>query len=196
MGFLNKYPYTDFNELNLDWVLQKIKEFQDTLENAKAVFLDEAKEYTDLKFANFQDQINELETEMNLFETLIQNDMQQFEQLVNGQINIIRGDIADFKDFIASEIVGINARTDFAIAQNNVYILNELSKFLAQIEVLNYFTGRYVTVQEMFDYLSMLHAENGIIVSDLIERVKTVSELIALNISYTDIAKNGNTLIV
>lgn len=29
--FINKYPYTDFHELNLDWVLGKIREFQDDL---------------------------------------------------------------------------------------------------------------------------------------------------------------------
>ena len=31
-GFDNKYPYTDFHELNLDWVLNKIKANQDNID--------------------------------------------------------------------------------------------------------------------------------------------------------------------
>ena len=31
-GFDNKYPYTDFHELNLDWVLNKIKAHQDNID--------------------------------------------------------------------------------------------------------------------------------------------------------------------
>ena len=27
MGFFNKYPYTDFHELNLDWIINHFKEF-------------------------------------------------------------------------------------------------------------------------------------------------------------------------
>lgn len=29
----NSFPYSDFHELNLDWILSKIKEFQDWFDN-------------------------------------------------------------------------------------------------------------------------------------------------------------------
>lgn len=31
MGFIDKYPYTDFHELNLDWILDKIKSVEKTV---------------------------------------------------------------------------------------------------------------------------------------------------------------------
>ena len=31
LSFLNKYPYTDFHELNLDWVIRSIKEVAETI---------------------------------------------------------------------------------------------------------------------------------------------------------------------
>ena len=36
-GFDNKYPYTDFHELNLDWVLEKIKKHQDDIDAVYAI---------------------------------------------------------------------------------------------------------------------------------------------------------------
>ena len=51
-------------------------------------------------------------------------------------------------------------------------------------------------VQEMFDYLAQLHATDGITVTELITRQKTVNELIALNFTYEQLAKNGKNIIV
>lgn len=33
MGFFNKYPYTDFHELNLDWIIEKIKDVENALKD-------------------------------------------------------------------------------------------------------------------------------------------------------------------
>lgn len=37
-GFINDYPYTDFHELNLDWILKIVKANKDNIENLYNVF--------------------------------------------------------------------------------------------------------------------------------------------------------------
>lgn len=34
--FFNRYPYTDFHELNLDWIISKLKDLKDAIDEAAA----------------------------------------------------------------------------------------------------------------------------------------------------------------
>ena len=58
--FINQYPYTDFNELNLDWILSIIKRQQDWFENELPELVHE------LKFA--EDQIQALQDWIDNFD--------------------------------------------------------------------------------------------------------------------------------
>ena len=53
--FLNGYPYTDFHELNLDWIVKHFKEFVDELASLDSWRSQHEEEYQELK--NFMDQI-------------------------------------------------------------------------------------------------------------------------------------------
>lgn len=33
MGAFEQFPYTNFHELNLDWIIEKIKEFKNEIDN-------------------------------------------------------------------------------------------------------------------------------------------------------------------
>lgn len=55
MGFLNEYPYTDFHELNLDWIIKHFKEFITAISELEGWKDQHEKEYEELKA--FQDQI-------------------------------------------------------------------------------------------------------------------------------------------
>lgn len=49
MGVFNNFPYTNIHELNLDWILKKIKEFDETLDSIVA---EKAQEYFNQIFIN------------------------------------------------------------------------------------------------------------------------------------------------
>lgn len=85
---------------------------------------------------------------------------------------------------------------DLKIEKNNEYIFDVIASEIIGVKVLNYFTGEKISVQEMFNYLAGLHATDGITVTELITKAKTVNQLVALNMTYTQLAMSGKNIIV
>lgn len=202
MGFTHKYPYTDIHELNLDWMLAKFKEFEDRLDNVQLTILEQIKEYTDERIAEIQTQVDGLKTDIDSFERQVEAQLatvdaryDAFVGEVRAQLQLIRAEVDHFDEVIRNDIAQVNARTDAAIAQNNEYLFEEIGKGIINVKVLNYFTGEYITIQQMFDYLANFHLENAITINQLISRDKTYTELIAYDMSYTELAVNGGTII-
>ena len=45
MGLFEQFPYTNFHELNLDWVIQKVQDFDAQLQNIDAQITNIVQEY-------------------------------------------------------------------------------------------------------------------------------------------------------
>lgn len=196
MGYWNKYPYTDFHELNLDYVLKKMKELEadldGLLEEAVRQATENAEAYVDEKLADVMSQFNQLKNAVDAlsdqFEGL-ETAFDAFTVLVDRKIEVIQ-------NTIDSRIAGVNARTDALIASNNEFLLAEMGKYLNQITVTNYFTGLDTTIQNMFNYLAMLHLNDSITYATMAQRAKTYTYLVNLNMTYTNLVMHGNTLYV
>ena len=189
-----EWPYVGVSP-NRDWLLNRIKKLEAKLDGLVEEAVTLSKEYTDEQLANYQTQVEEIRAEFTQLVNDLGADFIQLRNDVNTSLLQMDLKIKALEDLIAAEVVAINHRTDLAIEQNNEYILSEVGQFLSQIKVLNYFTGEYVTVQEMFDYLCSLHATDAIEVIDLVNRQKDVNTLIALNMTMTQLAMNGKNII-
>ena len=197
--FDNKYPYLDFHELNLDWVIAKITEFDKKLDNYEDTVLEKAKEYTD---SAIQESYSSLVSEFNTFKndvtTLISgldSRYDEFVNTVNDRMAITDANVLAISRKVDLVLSEANAYTNQAIINNNDYIIDQTTKALDTVTVLNYFTGARTSIQDMFDYLAQFHLQNAISVDTLVARAKTVNALISYNMTMTQLATNGATII-
>lgn len=197
--FDNKYPYLDFHELNLDWVIAKITEFDKKLDNYEDTVLEKAKEYTD---SAIQESYSTLVSEFNTFKNEVtslisglDSRYDEFVNTVNDRMAITDANVLAISRKVDLVLAEANAYTNQAITNNNDYIIDQTTKALSTVTVLNYFTGARTSIQDMFDYLAQFHLQNAISVNTLVERAKTVNALISYNMTMTQLATNGATII-
>lgn len=187
MGFYD-FPHTRNYDSDLGFLIKRYNELIAKVDNIERTILAQANAYTDRQIANFNAMVDALRTELT-------TQYASFVQSVNANIDIMNSRIDIFDDEIKNGLIGVNARTDLAIQQNNEYIKQYIAGQLIDIYVINYFTGAKTTVQNMFDYLSQLHATNAIKYSELAEKNKTYTELAGFNMTYTQLAQNGALII-
>ena len=193
--FDNKYPYTDFHELNLDWILETVSNLEKRVDNLKTEFLEQANKYTDEKFAEFKNDLAELEQELNTVVGELQDQYSEFTRLINARIQFIQNDIDALNQKIDAEIIGANEYTNQAIIQNNNYLIEKLSESLGSLLVINFFTGEKITIQAMFDTLAQLHIQDPLTYTGYANKNITNTNLSTLKITYTELVVKGNQLI-
>ena len=177
-------------------LIAKINELVDVVNNIKLDMLDEANAYTDEEIRKMESRVNDAVNSVIALKQEIENEFNDFKNITEETLNEFSEKIDLLYDHVNDIVYSINARTDLVIKQNNEFIFKEIeNNILKNITVLNYFTGENVSVQEMFNYLSMFHLENAMTYAMLYTKNITVNFLVGKRITYTDLVKNGNTIL-
>ena len=192
MAYNYEYPYTDPNRYNDDWLLNKMKELEGRLDGIIEETLALTKTYVDNRLETYQSQIESIRQDI----AELSQRTDTLSAHVAAEVLRLEAKILDAERKAESLFIIANNRTDLQIERNNEYIFRGIEdNILANITVINYFTGERMTVQGMFDYLASLHVENAITYNGLRDKNLTYTELIAKSISYTELVKNGSTLL-
>ena len=192
MAYNYEYPYTDPNRYNDDWLINKMKELEGRLDGIVEETLALTKTYVDNRLATYQSQIDSIRRE-------IADLSQRTDTLtahVADEVLRLESKILEAEREAQSLFIIANNRTDLMIERNNEYIFREIEdNILANVTVINYFTGERMSVQDMFNYLASLHLQNAITYNGLRDKNLTYTELAAKSITYTELVKNGSTLL-
>ena len=115
----NSYPYEDFHEMNLDWVLKKLKEMDAALDELHDQILAEAieatKEYVDTELAGFLAEFADLKSDFialtNSFNSL-NADFIALKNDTENKLNALEQDIIN-------AVIGVNQRTDLLLQEQS-----------------------------------------------------------------------------
>ena len=194
MGFFNKYPYTDFHELNADFILNRIKNIEDQIANIKEQIEAEIFEWVQAQLQPFEDELNALIKEVEDLSEYTEETLAAYDAKIDAFVLQVNNALASMRADLVASIQAVNDLTDIKIEQNNVYLLNEITQNVGDLfMVQNPFTGEYVTIQSMVDYLSAFHIVDGIDYDTMNTRALTYNAFNALNITYTDLTLHGGT---
>lgn len=194
-----------YMELNCK-VVAKLNEVIDQIDGLSLEVLNQAKAYTDEAIANQQVAIDEkvVELEQLIDDTAeifnhqlaeVQSQYNQFTERVNAMLTIYENKLNALDTKIDASIIGVNARTDLAIEQNNEYIFSTIQdKLPTELKVVNFFTGEKISIQAMFNYLANLHVDDGATINFIRQQNKTVNNVVGFNETCTNYVLHGRTI--
>ena len=193
MGFFNKYPYTDFHELNADWLIKEMQDLDKRLDEALQTL---STQIYNQVMTDIEPQLNSLRSEMTLIEnsfSALRGEFAALDQEFDDFKIYVDGKLLDIQHYVDNSVANAYEYTNNQIEENNVYLLDQMQTYLSQIKVINFFTGEMISIQDMFDYLASLHTTDSLDYDTMALRAKTYTELAGFNKTYTDLVMTGNT---
>lgn len=138
-----KMPYSNFHDLNLDWIIQQVKEW-----SAEWAAVKEAYEQFDADLTEINNHLESLDNAdiaIRLRLTTLEESLSNLRTTVNNTISTL----ADFQDVTAADLAQLNTRVE------------DLEEY-ATFYMFSPFTGEFVPITEIITELAYFHLENAL----------------------------------
>ena len=193
--FLFKYPHTDMQEINLDYILKRIKQIEAQIATIKEEIEGEIFEWVQEQLAPYQEQLDALIEEVNQLSEDVDETLAAYDARITAIQQGLNQQIAAIERELQDAVTALSSLMDTKIESNNIWLLNEISENVGSLfMVINPFTGDSVSIQSMVDTLSAFHITDGITYDTMNTRALTYAQFNALNITYSDLLLHGHSL--
>ena len=172
MGFINQFPYSDFHELNIDWLIKQTKENNDKIQNLEE------------EFAKI-----EVVTEEHI-QAMINASIAANNLSVYAAINQVKEDLtAALNDLNVDLTNRYKAYTDAQIALQKIYIDNQDVFYFEQAKSYsdnNLSLAKSYTDNQVLEYTMMINPITGVyedvrnVVNDIVTYFHTADALTAI----------------
>ena len=158
MGFINQFPYSDFHELNLDWLIKETKDLitrmktlEDEFAQIEVMTEDQIREMITTAIANNNIQIYKAISDLHIL--INQETAASIQQAVNSLTTYIDNQDVHYdtlaQSYAANALSSANSYTD--------------NKILNYTMMINPITGQYEDVRKVVDdIVTYFHTENSL----------------------------------
>ena len=191
MAFYDKFPYTNFHELNLDWILTKVRELQTNIDEINAW-----KETFSAQInSQISDLINQVNTEFNQLKTDIAKEFTDYRNETDAKFEAQREETD--KQF-ASLTDAVNARLtafDGRIADIESKLSDIENNLPTLVHVTNPFTGMSDSIQNVINALADTQRSDALTASAYDALKLTASAYDAKKVTAADYDFHGQSFI-
>ena len=190
----NQYPYINENDLNLDYLLNRIKKIEEQIQGIKDEIEAEIFDWVVEQLKPFETELNNLIKDVKDLSEEVDTTLAAYDARITALQNQVNDFIAQVQRDLQAQATALSDLMDTKIENNNITLMAEITENVGDLFlVLNPFTGLYVTIQQMVDYLSALHINDGIDYDTMNTRALTYNQFNALSMDYTQLTLHGNT---
>lgn len=191
----NQYPYINENDLNLDYLLKRIKVVEESIQGIKESIEGEIFEWVREQLVPYETELNNLINQVNTLSTNVTTTLAAYDLKITALQNQVNAFILQVQQDLLNQANALSDLMDTKIANNNITLMAEITQNVGNLFlVINPFTGELVTIQSMIDTLSYYHINDGIDYQTMNSRALTYNQFNALNITYSDLLLHGDTL--
>ena len=192
MAFYDKFPYTNFQELNLDWIISKVKEIQTDI--------DEINAWKETFSAQINAQISNLISEVNEEFAQLKADIEkEFTDYRNETDAKFEAQREETNKQFASLTAAVNTRLiafDGRIADIESKLHDIETNLPTLVHVTNPFTGMSDSIQNVINALADTQRSDALTASAYDALAKTAAGYDAYKITAVNYDFNGKELLV